>query len=139
MSIGHESGPRLIAKIRFLASQQVRPILTALKCVLVIGPWIVGNLNTAATLVGILKEVHIGTFVESMVARCHFCARVKVMDISEAAQKVSQTTLLLSKHGVSYRVATFSSPGLVAIAMNALARLWRLSSQDVRNCVIWYC
>jgi hypothetical protein len=72
-----------------------RPILTALKCVLVTSAWIVGNLNTAATLVCILEEVHVGTFIESVVLRRYFCTRVKVMDISEAVQSVSQTTLLL--------------------------------------------
>jgi hypothetical protein len=58
--------------------------LTAFKGVLVIGAWMVGNLNATATLICILKKIDVRALIKSMVARLFLWRSVKVMDISEA-------------------------------------------------------
>lgn len=60
-------------------------MLTAIESVLVFRPRLVGNLHTSPSLVRILKEVHIGTFVEAVVGRVIVWRSVEVVDIPVAS------------------------------------------------------
>lgn len=56
----------------------------AVKGILMLVPYPVGNLNARAGLLGIFKEVDIGALTEAMMRRIVGLRAVKVVDVSEA-------------------------------------------------------
>lgn len=68
------------------AQQLLYPMLglTSFKGVLVLSARLVGNLNATPALARMLKEVDVGTLVESVMPGLHILGAVEVMNISEA-------------------------------------------------------
>lgn len=59
-------------------------MLTAVKGVLVICPWMVGNLQAGAPLVRILEEVDVGPLVEPVMRRVVCRWSIEIVDVSVA-------------------------------------------------------
>ena len=93
----------------------------AMERVLMLGARPVGDLDACAALLGILKEVDVRALIEAVMGRVVSFRPVEVVDVSEAVRvsmrKGGQEDGE-GKTGETYSVATFSSPGRVAIVVN---------------------
>ena len=59
-------------------------MLTAIERILILAPWLVGNLNAGAQLIDIFEQVDVRPLIESVMRRLVLGWSVKVMDVSEA-------------------------------------------------------
>ena len=59
-------------------------MLTAIERILILAPWLVGNLNAGAQLIYVFEQVDGRPLIESVMRRLVLGWSVKVMDVSEA-------------------------------------------------------